>query len=652
VLAAAPPRKTTVAADPVEPEPTAPGPAPETPVEHPRQAAGADATTSTSTCWMMTSDELLGGVETSSWKPGGELVGLYGTLLRELPAIGDGAYQIWVLADNPKKRGSLSVLIDGKSVGKIDGSDCADPAWRPLRAAVPLVAGVHIFAIKVNGPGWHVGRGYLAGSDRPAPDAAGAAAMSPWPAAVTAPAPAPIAAEPAAPHEEAPPAQTAAKEPAKPAPTPKAPTAPKPPEREVAVWGRTFVFPAMAKPEPLDGTVAIPSPWPSGAEPFQRAQRPAGAKQVQTLTLELAKDTVDGGGVVLLLHRTRIDRKSLTISLGYALPPSTKIAQLPKTNHTTGAPEVEERVEDQPESEVVPLPELAFADNADWQAFPIAFPDLARCKDRCWLKLEDTADFGTDRGFLLGRVVTVAHAEPAPSDLGMMGAPLVAPDVVQQKDYQRRLVSLLTTIAPKRAARKWNDPHSFDPRKVKLLVTNPGTGWEPEMRKQLARILGVKEAPQKIIANLGLTDDFWAEKQFKAAQPYVDPDEATLAVICTNGEEAGCSLKDPEALEKWMKTLIGQLVDGDARGKRGGFLPVLVVGRTNRIETPETQQAIDLAWMKVRDDCAASGFPLIDIRAAQAEKVKRDMRELSAQLLADGLRELQYQILWVQRFIH
>jgi hypothetical protein len=356
--------------------------------------------------------------------------------------------------------------------------------------------------------------------------------------------------------------------------------------------------------------------------------------------------------VVLLLHRARADRKSLTVSLGYALPPSTKIVQLPKTNHATGTPELEEHVEDQPESEVVPLPEIAFADNAEWQVFPIAFPDLARCKDHCWLKLEDGVDLGVDRGFLLGRVVTVAHAEPSPTDLGLMAAPLIAADVTVQKDYQRRLVALLASIAPKRAARKWNDPRSFDCRKLKLLVTNPGPQWEPDMRKQLARILGVKEAPQKIIMNLGLTDDFWAEKQFKGSQPYVDPEEATLAVICTNGEEAGCSLKEPEALEKWMKTLIGQLVDGDARGKRGGFLPVLVVGRTNRQETPEVQQAIDLAWLKVRDDCAASGFPLIDIRGAQSEKGKRDLRELSSQLIADGLHELQYQILWAQRFIH
>jgi hypothetical protein len=601
-------------------------------------------------CWVFTADDLMAGREVPYWRAGGDLTGLYGTLLRELPAMAGGQYQVWLEAGNAKKRGTLTVLVDGKAVGKLDGDDCAEVAWRPLRAALDLTAGTHIFAIKASGAGWHISRAYLADTGRPVPNVAGALAVSPWAAP----------AEPAAAPTEPPPktdgastatpttATTAATQPT----PPSAASKPiKPPERQVAAWTRVFSWPAQPKDEPLDGTVAIPSPWPSGAEPFLRSQRPTGSKQPQSITLELTKGTVDGGGVVLLLNRARADRRALVATLGYAQA-TTTVAQVPRTNHVTGAAEVDERIEDRLDREVLPLPAIDFADTGDWQVFPIAFPDLSRCGGKLWLKLEDAnADISADRGFLLGKVVTVAHAEPSATDLGLMSSPLIAPDVIAQKDYQRRLVSVLAQVAPKRSGRKWNDLRGFDPRKAKLLVTNADKGWETEMRRQLARILGAKEAPKGAIENLALADGWYAEKQFKGAQPFIDPDEATLAVVCLNGEEGGCSLKDPEALEKWVRALIGQLVDGDARGKRGGFLPVLVVGRTTKVDDPALQQAIDLAWMKVRDDCQASGFPLIDIRGAQTEKGKGDTKALSAQLLADGLRALQYQIAWAQRFV-
>jgi hypothetical protein len=593
--------------------------------------------------WAFTVDELLAASGADGWNAGGELAGAAASAERELPEVAAGHYQVWASACNPAAHGRMTVLIDGQEVGRLDGAKCTELLWRPVRASIALTAGAHLFSIKVNGTSWRVARMYLTGADAPSPDALSEAPTSPWPlwtadAADTPPAQA-TAVEPKAPPADPPkPPAVDPPKPPKPVTTAK-PAAPAAPARELAVWKRTVLWPQLAKEEPLDGTIGIPSPWPSGAEPFMRSQRLSGQKGVQTLALSFAKAEVDGGGVVLVLHRARADRHELAASVEYPMPGAA--ATPPGRKPVSGLDE---------EFEAQPLAPLSFGDSADWQVFTIRFGDLSRCADRLWLRLSDTSDFGADRGFLLGKVVTVAHSEPTPADLGLMAPPLIAPDVVSSKDQQRRLVALLSQACSHRPSKHWNEPRSFDPHKFALLITNPDDQWRNQVRKQLQRVFALKDEPGGFIKNLALGDGFWAEKQFKAATPLVDPEEANLALICLNGEETGCSLKDPDALDHWIRDLAGELLAGDTRGKRGGMVPVVVVGRTVKADAAQ-QALIDAAWGKVRETCLATGMPLIDIREAQNDHPKHDVREISAQLLSDGFKTLVYQIGWTQRFV-
>ncbi len=580
-------------------------------------------------CWLISSDDLMAAHPGTFWKAGGELTGLYGTLERQLPPLTGGRYQAWVKASASQPKGDFSVLIDGRVVGTLQAKDFMPGGWKPLRLGVDLSQGPCTVTIKVHGASWRIASLYLAGGDRPGPEGATASAP-PWLPLSVAPQRKVSDTEHPGDADARPQAHaTIGKE-----------------QRMVATWAHAFVWPQAPKEEPLDGSANLPSPWPSGAEPFHRSQRPPGPKHAHMLELELAKADVDAGGVVILVHRVRADRKSLSVAVESQLPSRTEVVPTP-SKHDPTATTIEER----PDKVTLPLEPLTFSETGDWQVFSVPFPDLGPCGERLWLKLEDVSDLGPDRGFLLGKVVTVTHGAPSPTDLELMAPPLVAGDVISNKDYQRKLVNMLTQVAAHRAVHKWNDARTFDARKVKLLVTNPDKTWETEMRRQLARVLGVKDAPRGCIDNLALADNWFADKQFKGQEPLLDPDSEVVAAVCLNGEEAGCSLKDPQVLDKWMRTIASNLMGGDKNGKRGGFIPVIVIGRTEKVADFAQQSAIDTAWLKVRDDCTNTGLPLIDIRGAQSQKSKTDVRVLAAQLLADGLRTLAYQVSWAQSHI-
>ncbi|MBA2479429.1 MAG: hypothetical protein H0V44_02105 [Planctomycetes bacterium] len=588
---------------------------PDAPVVHTGPADAVSPAPPAPECWLFTGTDLVGGRKVPFWKANGELSGVYGTLERALPEMAGGGYQVWIRAVCPSGKGSLSVLIDGEVVGKVTGAECATPGWRPLTPSVVVRKGATAFAVKASGPGWRVDQVYLAGSDRAGPDGNASAQPPPWPApAPELVAPAPVT-EPADPKP--------AVETAKPVHV----------DRAVTDWKRVFVWPLDAKPEPLDGTADLPSPWPSGADPFQRSQRPPGAGRMQTLHIELPKASVVGGGVVVLMHRVRSNRKTLNLWVESTIP-----AKSPKSLEPA----------EQVEHQSIALEPLKFSETGDWQVFDIPFPDIDKFGSKLWLKFEDAADLGADRGFLLGKVVAVANTAPELGDIDLMPAPLVAGDIIANKEYQHRLIVLLDQVAAKRPSKKWNDPKLFDPKRIKLLVTNADKLWETQMRKDIVRLLG-REPPNKTVTNLGIAESWFPEQQFKPSQPMVTPEECSLLVLAINGEETTCSLKDPDALMKWTRRLVTEVIGGDAKGRRGGFLPVLVVGRTTKLEDPSRQAAIDAAWPRVREDCANLGIPLIDIRNAQLERLKHDVRESSAQLMTDGLRTLVYQISWAQK---
>lgn len=588
-------------------------------------------------CWLFTGDDVMGGGTVPYWRPGAELVGVRGNLERTLPPLAGGAYQVWVRVGNPNGQGSLTVQIDEIVIGRISGSASATVAWRPLRAALPLTAGAHLLSLSGRSVGWRVEGVYIAGRDQPSPETAPSSATVPWPRGETAP----VVAETPTKPTTGKPAQRA------PVPVPEAG-----PVRTVLTWKRSFAWPQGLKEEPLDGHATIPSPWPSGAGPFHRSQRPRGAKGVQALVLDLAKVDVERGGVVVLLHRARVDRKALAATIEWEAAPTLEVRPLPPRRLPDGTVTSEERLVDRRTLEAIPLAPLTFAETTEWQAFPIAFPDLARAGANLRLRLEDQSDLGADRGFLLGNVATVAQGEPATGDLGLMPAPLLSGDLLGSRDVQKRLVTLLNNVCAKRPGRRWHDLRTFDPRRFKLLVTNADNLWIGDYRKEAARILGLREPPEGIHTNLALVDGWFAEKQFKGAAPLIDPEQFSVAVIAPNGEEALMSLREPEALAKWVRATCAMLIDGEPqKGRRGGLLPVLVIGRTVQVADAAHQAAIDAAWARVREMGASTGLPLIDIRPAQIAGGKNTTKDLSARLLADGLRTLIYQISWAQQHL-
>ncbi|MBA3708394.1 MAG: hypothetical protein H0W83_06220 [Planctomycetes bacterium] len=595
-----PPAKTDI----IPLETTDPDPAPV--VQVPSAPAGPE-------CWTFTGIDLLAGRKQPNWNANAELIGIYGTLERDLPPLHGGSYQVWVRAVNPSGRGSLSLLLGDLAIGKASAAECGTGAWFLVAPAAVVAAGPSRIVLRASsGPGWRIGDIYLAGSDRQGPQDNPEASAPAWPVAAV-PAPVPT------------PAPTVADPPPGKAHEPVA-TKPVVSTRAITDWRRVFIYPLEAKPEPFDGNADIPNPWPSGAEPFQRSQKPNGANRLQQLVIEIPKASVAAGGVVALLHRVAANRKSLNVSVESAgAPPNAKSEPVDK-----GVSIMLEPLKFNPES-------------SEWQTFAIQIPDLERFGPKLWLKFEDESSI--ERGFLLGKVVTVANGPPEVDDIDLMPAPLVASDI-NVKEYQHKLVVLLDRVAALRPTKKWMDQRLYDPRKIKLLVTNADKTWETEMRKQLTRVLG-REPGKGTIENLGIAESWYPEQQFKATTPLVNAEETTLVAICLNGEEATCSLKDPDNLVKWVRNLVNAMVNGD-KNRRGGFLPVVVIGRTTKVDEA-SQAVISAAWPRVREDCAAMGIPLIDIRNAQRVTLKHDVRELSAQLLADGLRTLVYQITWAQK---
>jgi hypothetical protein len=66
-----------------------------------------------------------------------------------------------------------------------------------------------------------------------------------------------------------------------------------------------------------------------------------------------------------------------------------------------------------------------------------------------------------------------------------------------------------------------------------------------------------------------------------------------------------------------------------------------VLGSYERIK-PEEQAAIAARWNVLARSLLARGIPVIDLRQAQRESTAELVREAAAQLLVDGLRQLDW----------
>jgi len=556
--------------------------------------------------WMIPTRDLL--------PPGSSAVSRDGVLVmgselqRTLPPLGGGSYQIWTKGGNPHDpQGSLMLMLDGQLVQTLSGSAASADDWHVLTPNIGLAPGAHLLQIEVVGDGWQIGGFYIATTSYPEPARNPPFTKAPWPNApvATAPAPAHGADQIAIPA----PALTG--------------------QRHVLPWTPSFTWPATLRPEPLDGTANIPSPWPAGSPPFYRAQlfTPAGP---DTLVLHLLRKDVQGGGVVMVLNPMRIDRKMLRVFLEW----------------TEDSPSGELEARD---AHVVPLEPLIFSAQA-WQVFSITLPDVSKLPRHLRLRLDDVADLAPDdsRGFLLGSVVTVANGRPDASDLGPISAPFLGSDIISDPDYQRKMIEILGRVGAHRdGGHPWTDSHIFNPLALQILVAQATPDWMSQMKHRLLQIGPVPVPRSGLIKTMGLDPDWFQSHEFGHGRPVLDPNEVSLGVIMLNGQEAMTALHDPDELSNFVRRLAKGLIDGDL-GRLGGILPVFVIGMTTNNPMAGQQQQIANAWSSALLSLKDLGLPVIDISNAQFSQTDTP-EQASVRLLGDGLATLCYQLQWAQR---
>ncbi len=546
-------------------------------------------------CWIIPITDLLhgGGNDDGDWTDTGFLRSQAGHLVRRLPSIPGGTYQLWINAACSHAEGSVSVLLDGVSLGSLKGSDCHQMFWHPVSLTLALPEGSHELTLVAEGLSWRIQGLYLAGSNQPEPRLAQASAVA-WP-------------------------RTGGQDAGHGVP---------------ALWNRDVVFPHPSREVPLDGSIDIASPWPAGAGPFLLAE-PFGADGPYTISLGLERAAVERGGVALILHRGSAGRVRLAVRLEWELP-----AQTQQLN--------DGRLHQVPGAATLPLPPLLLADTDHWQTVTIPFPVLGQTPDRLRLVLQDLPDAPQDhRGFLIGTAVTVAGRPPGATDLPLLPSPLRAGDVVLDGIARGQLTTLLDEITKRhRLYRKWFDRHGFNAAHLRLLLPDATAAQIAAYGRALAGIRTLEVGRQSLVLPMRLTESWVGTAQIKSPTPLLDPSEVSIVLIATNGHELGTALADPDAMSSWLLATIVPLLS-DA--KRGGFLPVLVIGALDGPLDEAQRATLNRAWAHVNDvlgEVCDVPLPVIDVRQAQS---CQDVAGSAQALLVEGVRTLVYQIDWAQR---
>ncbi len=369
------------------------------------------------------------------------------------------------------------------------------------------------------------------------------------------------------------------------------------------------------RPEPLDGSVTLPSPWPAGMGVFHRSR--AGVADRHALTIEIPTAKTLGGGVVLALHRAYPKRQGLNVRV---IAPGGKTA--------------------------LPLAALTFDADASWQVFAIALPQVVAAGGppgapppvTLTLRLDDVDRFPSDRGFLLGNVVLVAGHAPAVRDLPLLPSPLIAGDVVADERWRAALTARLNEITPRRRMRAGRV--SLDPGQVCVVGELPEQ-WQP-LRDATARALGTR--PEQIpTSRLAYAATMWETFQFK---PEVAPiDNAVTSLVALVSDRAGGFDRIDEVLA-WAQQQRKAIMQGNPMKVRGGMLPVLAIGPA--VAAPGTDPALYLgAWAKVRQEWLTQGLPLIDLTPAQGAGTDEAIAVRAGERLGQGLRQFAWQVNWL-----
>ena len=379
-------------------------------------------------------------------------------------------------------------------------------------------------------------------------------------------------------------------------------------EGTVTGWLPAFALPPRAVEEAKDGSALLPSPWPLGTAFFYRAVKSPTGSRRYALGLEIPSAKVADGGLAVLLHRGAVGRATLAVSV---------------------------------QSGAVSTPLAPLLLDHGWQKLAINVPAGSTSTDTFVLRLEDGDDKSPERGFVLGKVVLVAGRAPAVDDLAVEPAPLLGDDPLLEPETRTRFRALLAKVQQRRPAKA----RTVSVNQLALAVANLDIETTAALRKALVPLLA-RELTASDFINLSLTATAWEDRQFGAGDA-LNPDVISVVAFCPNAREVA-ALAQPDAFSAWLQRQLGAIIAGDAKGKRVGLLPVVVIGALAPSPAAADPATLGTLWEPALGECARMGIPVIDVRAAQAAPAK-EHRAKAARLLVEGLRTLGFQLNATQR---
>ena len=369
------------------------------------------------------------------------------------------------------------------------------------------------------------------------------------------------------------------------------------------LWNQQFVPTAnkdAGRALPIDGSAFIPANWPGGTNDFFRSAK-GGPKKRQLLTLDLIGHDASDGGIVLLLHPMRLDRKQVTVTLS-----------------DTGG-------------KMVTLPPVTFAAN-DWTLATFSTKGLTlNLAALQQLTLEDDPGQGfipEEGGFLLARLATASMREPTAADLGLRVSSLVRDD-----SRAKNLPRLLDAVARSRK-RPWQKGTELN----RVLVLNAAL-FDQNWRNGAQNFLNalVPKPINQLFHDMTFQDS-WLDNITKGPKAVLDPAQHHIAVLLTGGEELSVDPTTAQALEGFWRKRLEQIISA-------GVIPVVVLG-PNR-QSGERREEAEKLWPALADFVAKRqlGIAVIDLRAAKTSptgELSGTHAILAGQLLADGLNEFFY----------
>jgi hypothetical protein len=365
---------------------------------------------------------------------------------------------------------------------------------------------------------------------------------------------------------------------------------------------------ALVHALPLDGSVYLPQGWPGGTQGFWKSVKVA-ARKHQAMTLDFHDCSSDKGGIALLLHPGRLDRRELLVTV-----------------YDTGG-------------KAVALPPFQFNGSGEWETFTIqAKGDLEGAQiGSVLLEDDNSVDFPPDDGFILGKAATCINEAPTAATLALR-----PPALVRDEHRQKNLLKLLEAIS---RFRKHSLAKATDPAKLRLLVGAPlGAEWRAAAKSQLDALLPGR-LPAALTQELVLQDswlDSLTRGQASGQAAILDPQGQHVVMVLTAGAELKAGMTPGQAIDGFWKKRLEQLINN-------GYLPVAVLGPS--LVDADRRGDADKLWGELEDFISKQlpGVPMIDLRGTMVGpggELTPEAQDFSAAMVADGYSEFIY---WLRR---